>query len=251
MIATQHVPGRFCWAVLATTDAVAAPAFYSAVLGCRSVDGPPGSDVTCSALLNKNEITAAVFCDRSSPVVEWQSFIRVERVDETLELILKHGGKVLEGPNDNSPGGRAAMVADPTGAPFHIWEFGANFGYSLSKEPGSAFWHELRTNELDAAIAFYSAVFRYTHKVSESPFHYVELLLDGTPVAGMMKIRPGMVGKAPHWYIYFSVANCAAAVEAAVLHGGSVALEPREVAGIGYIAGIVDGQGAAFGIAGH
>jgi uncharacterized protein len=49
----------------------------------------------------------------------WQVFFRVADVDATLTRIIKLGGAVLRQPR-NTPFGRLAEVADPTGARFNL-----------------------------------------------------------------------------------------------------------------------------------
>lgn len=250
MKVSQHAPGRFCWAELITTDGASAREFYGSLLGCNFLDIPMGPDDVYTMILKQRDAIGGLYHDSTGDKAKWNSYIRVENVDEKVGVILQHGGKLIEGPFDVGVAGRMALAEDPTGAPFHIWEPKGTAGYTVIDEPGSICWNELRTNDLDAAMKFYAAVFGYTYKVEETPFHYVEIHLDGVSSGGMMKIRPGMAGMPPHWYIYFAVANCAEALDVGVSKGGSISLEPREIQGIGYIAGLIDGQGAAIGIAG-
>jgi predicted enzyme related to lactoylglutathione lyase len=49
----------------------------------------------------------------------WQIYFGVEDADAALAKIVKLGGSVIMGPDD-SPYGRLAQAADPTGAVFKI-----------------------------------------------------------------------------------------------------------------------------------
>jgi predicted enzyme related to lactoylglutathione lyase len=49
----------------------------------------------------------------------WQVYFNVEDTDASIEKAVSMGATVLDGPQD-SPFGRVAMLADPTGATFKI-----------------------------------------------------------------------------------------------------------------------------------
>jgi uncharacterized protein len=58
--------------------------------------------------------------------------------------------------------GRMAVIADPTGAMFGIWEPGSGIGAERMNDPGSLTWNDLVTNDTDAASRFYSELFGWT-----------------------------------------------------------------------------------------
>ena len=49
----------------------------------------------------------------------WFFFLGAEDVDKTVELIVENGGTVVRAAED-TPYGRLAVVADPTGAGFNL-----------------------------------------------------------------------------------------------------------------------------------
>lgn len=49
----------------------------------------------------------------------WSFFLGAADVDKTIELIVDHGGSVVRAAED-TPYGRLAAVADPTGAGFNL-----------------------------------------------------------------------------------------------------------------------------------
>ena len=55
--------------------------------------------------------------------------------------------------------GRMAMIADPSGAVFGVWEPRDHQGAEVFNEPGSLTWNELQTRDLAAAMPFYAEVF--------------------------------------------------------------------------------------------
>ncbi len=63
--------------------------------------------------------------------------------------------------------GRMAVLADPTGAVFGIWQAGTNVGAGVVNEPGAITWNELNTRDPEAAKAFYGVVFGWTFEDEE------------------------------------------------------------------------------------
>jgi predicted enzyme related to lactoylglutathione lyase len=49
----------------------------------------------------------------------WDFFLGADDVDKTVQLIIDNGGAVIRGAED-TPYGRLAAVADPTGAGFNL-----------------------------------------------------------------------------------------------------------------------------------
>ena len=60
-----------------------------------------------------------------------------------------------------------AVLADPTGAAFGVWQGGTNVGFGVVKEAGAVNWIELNTRDAEAAKAFYGAVFGWAFEDAE------------------------------------------------------------------------------------
>lgn len=120
-----------------------------------------------------------------------------------------------------------------------------------SHDPGTPSWADLMSPDVDASVAFYSAVFGWH---AEDQFDddgnrvYVMFSLDGKSVAGLGGQAPGMAGMPGIWNTYITtddVAATAAKVEAA---GGSVMMPPMQVMTSGEMAIFTDPAGAAFSV---
>ena len=57
------------------------------------------------------------------------------------------GGKVVAAPFDVMDAGRMAVIADPTGAMFWIWQAAANPGIGITGVPGTLCWADLNTKD--------------------------------------------------------------------------------------------------------
>ena len=139
-----------------------------------------------------------------------------------------------------------AVIQDPTGASFHLWQPKNHIGYTVINEPGSVCWNELYTRDTAAAGAFYSGLFGYGLKQSEMPMPYTEYQFDRKSIAGMMGMGPEMEGVPPHWNIYFTVANCDETFAKATELGAKPIVPPMDIPGVGKMAMMTDSQGVVF-----
>ena len=109
-------------------------------------------------------------------------------------------------------------------------------------------WHELLTNDLAAAAAFYGEVIGWgVGDWSEGETPYRLWLNNGLPVGGLMELPPHLAGAGvpPHWLLYVSTPDVDACAAKAKSLGGSV-LEMVDVDQVGRMAVVKDPQGAVF-----
>ncbi len=69
------------------------------------------------------------------------------------------GATVLAPPFDVFDAGRMAVLQDPTGAVFSVWEARRNKGLGVVDEPGAFCWAELMAKDLPRAETFYKSLF--------------------------------------------------------------------------------------------
>ena len=251
MQVTKHANGRFCWAELSTSDGPAAKAFYSALMGWESVDNPMGPDMVYTMLKLNGKTAAALYQDNSGEAPpHWQTYISVDDVDTSAARAKELGGTILEGPFDVMEHGRMAVVQDPTGAIFSMWQPKEHIGYTVVNEPGAVCWNELSTRDTKAAASFYTGLFGYGAKESLMPMPYTEFQQDGKSIAGMMAMTPHMEGVPPHWTIYFTVANCEETFAKATELGAKPIVPPMAIPDVGTMAIMQDPQGAVFAVVG-
>lgn len=113
------------------------------------------------------------------------------------------------------------------------------------KEHGMFSWNELKTDDVEAAKAFYAKVFGWTLEDVPMPdMTYTLLKLDDREVGGMMKLPAEAGGAPPHWGVYVSVDDVDAVARTAEKLGGKVLVQPRDLPFIGRVCVIQDPQGA-------
>jgi predicted enzyme related to lactoylglutathione lyase len=115
--------------------------------------------------------------------------------------------------------------------------------------PGRVVWHDLVTQDLDGAKRFYGGLFGWTFRDFEvKEGSYALASLDGRPVAGILRPERRAVNVS-QWLSYFSVEDVDAAAAAGRAAGGTVAVPPRDLAGKGRAALLMDPQGAPVAVA--
>jgi predicted enzyme related to lactoylglutathione lyase len=243
-------PGTFSWIELATTDVAAARAFYAGLFGWTFVDSAmPDGGVYTRAQLGAGDIGGMFRLSAEAGRVppHWGVYIAVASADDGVAAVAAAGGAVVEAAFDVPDHGRMAVLRDPTGAFFNLWQArGEGGATAFGAGPGSWSWVELATTDTDRAAAFYARVFGWSVKAHPG---YTEFSLGGGPeFAGMLAIDPSWGPVPPHWTVYFDVADADAASARAVELGGRVLRPTLDVPGVGRIATLGDPQGAAFAI---
>lgn len=250
---TKYAPGTFSWVDYAAKDLVAAKSFYSALFSWSLVDAPTAGDPYIMAMIDGKEVAALMPLTAHETGAgvppHWNSYVSVDDVDAVAARIKELGGQVHAEPFDVMSAGRMAVVGDPTGAVFCLWQPGENIGALLVNEPNTFCWNELYTNDLDGAERFYTTLFGWSSKpaTSSDNTRLVELYNGERPAATLMEIQPEWGPMPPVWGVYFAVANCESAVEKAKELGAQVVLEPRDIPP-GRFAVVQDPQGGVFSV---
>src|SRR5579859_8193407 len=159
----QHPAGSFCWIELSTTDQNATKNFYTSLFGWGVVDSPMGPNDFYSMFKLEGRDTGAACTLRKEQLEQgvpphWMLYVAVQNVDETAAKAGQLGGKVLAPPFDVFDVGRMAVVQDPTGAIFCVWQAKSHSGIGISGD-GTLCWADLSTPDPQQAGKFYSSLF--------------------------------------------------------------------------------------------
>jgi uncharacterized protein len=249
----RYVPGKFCWTVLGTKDTAGAKKFYRGVFGWKVVDFPMGpGDAKYSMLRVKGKDACALYPmsgdqRKMKAPPFWLPYISVANVDSTVKKARSAGGKVAMAPMDVMDKGRMAIIMDPTGAGFAIWQAGTHRGAGLDDTTGTVCWHDLSTSKPSASAKFYSKVFGW--KTADLDFDGNSYHLFKLGKRGICGMWPEQMKKLPPcWVTYWQVSNCARSVAKAKRLGGRALLDTIEVPDTCRFALLKDPQGAPFGI---
>jgi predicted enzyme related to lactoylglutathione lyase len=252
----SHVPGEFSWAELATTDQRASVAFYRALFGWDVNEQPIGPDDMYTMFTMRSKEVSAAYTMRpeerqAGAPPHWNLYVSVANADDAAARAASLGATVLSPPFDVMDAGRMAVLRDPTGATFEVWQSKAHIGAKILNEPGALCWSELTTRDPHAAEDFYTKLFGWTakHGAPNAGMDYTELLNAGQPGVGMMGMPPGMPESMPsYWMPYFMVTDCDASAAKARSLGATLHVPPRDIPSTGRFAVLSDPQGAMFAL---
>ena len=250
----EYKPGTFCWVELGTTDSEAAKEFYTELFGWSFNDSPVGPGMVYTMLkLNGKDLGAlyqmpAEMTSQGIPP-NWLSYVSVASADEAAAKAKELGATLMKEPFDVMDVGRMAVVQDPTGAVFALWEAGTHSGAGVVNVPNSFCWNELATSDTAKAGDFYTGLFGWGKNVQQmGPMTYTSFMNGDRPAGGMYQLSPEMGSVPPHWLVYFAVDDTDAMLTKATDLGGTTIAPPMDIPGTGRFAIVRDPQGATFGI---
>ncbi len=266
-----YIPGVPCWVDTNQPDPDAAVAFYSDLFGWECEDAmPPGSDGKYFLARIRGREVAAIGSapEGAPPQAMWNTYVWVESADETAAKVAEAGGKEVVGPFDVMDAGRMAVLADPEGAMFSVWEGKRHRGARLVNEPGALNFNGLNTRDVAGAKAFYGAVFGwealqldggaemwrlpgYGDYLEQRDQGLRERTAEmGVPgfedvVASINPIADDQPDVPPHWSVTFGVDDADKLADKAREHGGTVLVAPFDAPWVRMTV-IADPQGATF-----
>jgi uncharacterized protein len=243
---TSHAPGTFSWADLPTSDTEGAKAFYAGLFGWDTDDNPIPDGGVYTMLAKGGKPVAALYEAQAGQPPAWNSFVTVESADAAAASAAEHGGTVEMDPFDVMDVGRMAVVQDPTGAFFPVWEPRASIGAQRVNEPGALTLNQLNTSDPERAQEFYSGVFGWRFEKVPGDQPYWGIYNGDRLNAGMMPL-PADAGAPSHWLVYFGSDNVDDDAARIGELGGTVMVPPMSVPG-GRILVAADPQGAVFAL---
>lgn len=245
---TSYAAGTPSFIDIGSPDPDATAAFYSALFGWEVVDLGPDAGGYRMAQIGGDDIAGIGPAQNPGPPY-WTTYITVDDADAVAKKAEAAGATVIAPPFDVLQAGRMAVIADPNGAVFSVWQRNESIGSYRVNEPGTLCWNELNTRNLDSAKAFYSEVFGWTFG-STSP-DYAEFQVDGRVTGGMMPMSPDRFPpEVPeHWLVYFAVADVDAIAAKITELGGTTMMEPFEPGdGVGRMTVAMDPHHAVFAV---
>ncbi len=250
----EYAPGTFCWVELGTTDGEGAKKFYTGLFGWDFVDNPIGPGMVYTMLKLDGKDAAALYQMPPDMTAEgipphWLSYVSVTDADETAAKAKSLGGELLKEPFDVFEFGRMAVIKDPTGAVFAIWQPRQHKGAGICNAPNSFTWNELTTTDAAKAGEFYSNLFGWRRDVQNfGDMEYTMLINGERPNGGIFTIPPEMGNIPPHWLVYFAVDDCDAKTQNATELGATTMKPPADIPGVGRFSILLDPQGAGFAL---
>jgi predicted enzyme related to lactoylglutathione lyase len=223
------------------SDLEAGKRFYGGLFGWTFEEGEEGKEETAGetvrALLDGEPVAALVRkTDGRMPTV-WSVYFHTPDAAALAGRIRAGGGQIVTPPHPVGGLGTTALVADPEGAVFGLWQPGTHPGFRRRHAPGTFAWAELYTRDTEAANAFYGDLF---HDALFGPGAAPDF--GRAPVLGVFPAE-----MPPHFLVHFLVRDAEAALGTVTRLGGRVRVPPFETS-YGGVAVVSDDQGASFAL---
>jgi predicted enzyme related to lactoylglutathione lyase len=265
----EYIPGVPCWVDTQQPDPEAAVAFYTGLFGWEFENVMPtdAEGVYYMARIRGGDAAAVGSTPPGAPpMAMWNTYIAVADADASAAKVTEAGGTVFMPPFDVMDAGRMAVVADPEGAMFCLWQAKENIGANVVNEHGALNFNGLATRDAQAAERFYNAVFGWKilplnagpmwvlpgygdHLEEKTPGLKENMKQMGAPdgfVDVVAQITPLEDADTPaHWSVTFGVDDVAETAATAKELGGTVVVEPFDAPWV-RLAIFQDPQGAMF-----
>ena len=157
----HYLPGKFVWHDLLTRDVMQSRAFYGDLFGWEF-----RQQGRYHVVLNGDRAIAGMVEVESKTeppgVARWIGTLSVEDVATSVELIVKQGGKVHEGPLTLGERGLGALVSDAGGAQLVLLKAAGGDPLDRPIEANDWLWDELWTTQPRQSIEDYRSLVAYT-----------------------------------------------------------------------------------------
>ena len=215
---TNQPLGTPTWLDLGIPDLDRALQFYGALFGWEFEIGPEETGRYTMCFLRGRRV-AAISAMHDPARVFWNVYLATDDCHRSAERARAAGGTLLIEPMDVMDQGRMAIVRDPVGAQFGLWQGRTHTGAQVVNEPGALVRNDLVTPDPGPARDFYAAVFDFSlegnPQMPQADFTFLRRP-DGHEVGGIM----GAPGSTSAWSTTFEVAGTDEAVQRALDAGG-------------------------------
>ena len=149
----------------------------------------------------------------------WMTYIQVNDLDKTVQLAKDLGG-IIELVDKDSSIGAIALIRDPLGAGFTIFEGDILQNTRTKNIPNTLIWNELHVSDISKVLPFYSEIFnwRFTKKANS---HYEIYNYDGNHISDILEIENRIKGKYEYWVCTFGVKDLEQTQKLIEANGGS------------------------------
>jgi predicted enzyme related to lactoylglutathione lyase len=237
---------------MSSPDTDASAAFYSGLFGWEASEPGPVEETGGYRMFSMRGRSVAGLgpTREGGPPPMWTTYVTVADADATCAAAAAAGGMVFMQPMDVLEAGRMAVIGDPQGAGFAIWQPNLHPGSQVVNEPGSLIWSELAVRDTGPEPDFYRAVFGWVADTAPmGGTEYTTWRLGDHPVGGMIRMDEQWPAEMPpHWMTYFAVEDVDAACAQATELGATVHVPPKDIEGVGRFAVIGDPHGAVFSV---
>ena len=250
-VSAEHIPGKFVWVDLFTTDPVAATKFYTGLFGWTA-DVSTQNGKSYTTFRNAGRPVAGLAprpAAKAGRPSRWIGYIAVADLATTLPRVLPASGQVRAAAREFPRRGTQAIIADNEGATVGLLQSGSGEAADVEPAPGDWNWFVLYVKNPRVVAGFYREIFGYDVAPDLRTERNDDFLLSsgGLARAGVVPL-PIRDDAQSGWLGVVRVANLDDALRRAVALGGEVLLPPRPVAYESRFAIIGDPTGGSVGL---
>ena len=153
----------------------------------------------------------------------WMTYIQVDDLDQTVKKAKELGG-IIEMRDDTSSIGALALIRDPQGAGFTVYE-GNELEITRTKnEANTLIWNELHISDINNVIPFYQGIFDWTFNEVEQD-HFQIYNDQNDHIADALQIPNEYKGKYEYWVCTFGVDDLKGTSDKIINRGGSIVMD--------------------------
>jgi uncharacterized protein len=243
----EYIPGVPCWVDASYRDPESVMPFYGGLFGWEFTTAmeTPGERFFIATIRGGSTAGIGELPADHPQVPAWNTYVSVTSADAAVAKVQGAGGEVVAPAFDVVDAGRMAILKDPQGAVFCVWQAGRTKGAKIVNEHGAVNFNTLHTSDMEAAKKFYGEVFGWTTlSLAGAEFwtlpgygDYLETLTPGLRAGAAEMGAPGFEDvvavldslrgdQQPHWHVTFAVDDADAAAATASELGGKVLAAP-------------------------
>jgi hypothetical protein len=247
--------GAPTWIDLATSDLERAKQFYGNVFGWTFESAGPEYGGYVNAFSGGHPVAGLMTNDPqwNSPD-GWTTYLHTADIRATLATAIEAGAVTCVQPVEPmevKDKGWMAMLVDPTGAFFGLWQPIEHRGFEVFGEACAPIYHQLTSRDYAKALDFYRRVFGWQiESVSDTDeFRYSTANFDGEALVGIMDGTTITMpeGAPSNWFFFLGSDDVDKTVALVRDNGGSV-IRDAEDTPYGRLAAVADPTGAGFNL---
>jgi predicted enzyme related to lactoylglutathione lyase len=217
-----------CWIDTELPDVAAASAFYAGIFGWTFEDVMPPGGPRRYLIATLDGADVCAIAGPGEGRAAWRTYIAVDDADVAAGQLATAGATIRSAPADHGEEGRGAVLTDPAGIEFRIWQPGRRMGAQVVNEPGAWNFSDLHATDPRTAVAFYEEAFGWhTDDLGFATMlrrpgyrDHLEATVDpnirarqaGVQVPpgfedAIAWVAPTRPDEAPHWHVSFTVAD--------------------------------------------
>ncbi|MBW1294800.1 VOC family protein [Aquimarina litoralis] len=153
----------------------------------------------------------------------WMTYIKVANVKDTINSAQQLGG-IIEMSYEMNGFGKVALIRDPQGAGFTIYEGNNLKNTRTQSTENTLVWNELHVSDVQKIIPFYQGIFNWK-LVQQQSDSYKVLNKEGNHVADVLEIQNQYKGKYEYWVCTFGVKDVTTAKKMILEKNGGIISE--------------------------